>query len=538
MKPSKAELAQLAQLVEKDLSRGRVSANGRRAIEQLKDHPAVALNLLELALAQAANGRAKEPRFATYDFLFGKALEALRQRINSGQKSAVQIAEMVRWRLLYASREALYDPSVILSLLQSFGSAKLDLGAELQAVAARLQARIGGTGGGDPNPTDLVAAVVALVAEADADAFALFSLLAENAVGVTDAPRAAMAAAFLNSGHEVAAEAALGWLLDRAATVRRSVAAALADCAEVGKVSPTMLRRMITMRNWMPNDDARFTLVAAIAAARRRGLEPAPSDAADVHKLAITGVDGSGTIGIVGHCRDARKKNMDARKNMLAVALLKHGSGVSDAWARSGVTAKDIRSAFGTTGATGQFAAAPDFVGKAVGHFLAVGHQTGTMPPFGLIRFLEAVGLAELRSEAISPISLLNAIKEGRAISPAAFKALLAKGGGLEKNYRFLQSWFEVGDTVNALLTRNPGPRRQREALILAKVIEPRRQWWLQAAAWSAYILYRAGTEECWHELFVAAAALAQGRPMDEIPLMSWVARQTCAAWEEQALVA
>ena len=223
---------------------------------------------------------------------------------------------------------------------------------------------------------------------------------------------------------------------------------------------------------------------------------------------------------------------------MLAVALLKHGSGVSDAWARSGVTAKDIRSAFGTTGATGQFAAAPDFVGKAVGHFLAVGHQTGTMPPFGLIRFLEAVGLAEVRSEAISPISLLNAIEEGRAISPAAFKALLAKGGGLAKNYRFLQSWFEVGDTVNALLTRNPGPRRQREALILAKVVEPRRQWWLQAAAWSAYILYRAGTEECWHELFVAAAALAQGRPMDEIPLMSWVARQTCAAWEEQALVA
>lgn len=531
MKPSKAELARLAQLVEKDLSRGQLSANGRRAIEQLKDHPAVALNLLELALAEAADGRAKEPRFATFDFLFGKALEALRQRIDSGQKSAVQIAEMVRMRLLWASGEALYDPSVILSLLQSFGSAKLDLGAELQAVAARLQARSGGTGGGDPNPTDLVAAVVALVAEADADAFALFSLLAENAVGVTDAPRAAMAAALLNSGHEVAAEAALGWLLDRAATVRRSVAAALADCAEVGKVSPTMLRRMITLRNWIPNDDARFTLVAAIAAARRRGLEPASWDAPDIRKLATTGVDGSGTIGIVGHCRDARK-------NMLAVALLKHGSGVSDAWARSGVTAKDIRSAFGTTGATGQFTAAPDFVGKAVGHFLAVGHQTGTMPPFGLIRFLEAVGLAEVRSEATSPISLLNAIEEGRAISPAAFKALLAKGGGLAKNYRFLQSWFEVGDTVDALLTRNPGPRRQREALILAKVVEPRRQWWLQAAAWSAYILYRAGTQECWHELFVAAAALAQGRPMDEIPLMSWVARQTCAAWEEQALVA
>jgi hypothetical protein len=292
-----------------------------------------------------------------------------------------------------------------------------------------------------------------------------------------------------------------------------------------------MLRRMITMRNWIPNDDARFALVAAIAAARRQGLEPAPWETADIHQLATTGVDGSGTIGIAGHCRDERRK-------LLAGALLKHGSGVSDAWARSGVTEKDIRDAFGTAGATGRFAAAPDFVGKAIGHFLAVGLQTGAMPPFGLIRFLEAVGLSEVRPEAISPVSLLDAIKEGRAINPAAFKTLLAEGGSLAKDYRFLQSWFEVGDTVDVLLTRNPGPRRQREALILAKVVEPRRQWWLQVAAWSAYALYRAGNEESWQELFVVAAALAQGRPMDEIPLMSSVARQTCAAWKAQALVA
>ena len=275
--------------------------------------------------------------------------------------------------------------------------------------------------------------------------------------------------------------------LDTAATVRRSVAAALAHCADSGKVSPTMLRRMITMRNWIPNDDARFTLVAAIAAARRRGLEPASWDAPDIRQLATAGVDGS-ALG-----RSASSGIAAAHARTCSPSLCSSGSGVSDAWARSGVTAKDIRGAFGTAGATGQFAVAPDFIGKAVGHFLAVRHQTGTMPPFGLIRFLDALGLSEVRSEAISPISLLNAIEEGRAISPAAFKALLAKGGGLAKNYRFLQSWFEVGDTVNAMLTRNPGPGRQREALILAKVIEPRRQRWLQAAAWSAYISGRHG---------------------------------------------
>ena len=91
-------------------------------------------------------------------------------------------SKLQKW-CVYASREALYDPSVILSLLQSFGSAKLDLGAELQAVATRLQAQIGGTGGGDPNLADLVAAVVELAAEADADASALFSLLRRTRSG-------------------------------------------------------------------------------------------------------------------------------------------------------------------------------------------------------------------------------------------------------------------------------------------------------------------------------------------------------------------
>jgi hypothetical protein len=30
-----------------------------------------------------------------------------------------------------------------------------------------------------------------------------------------------------------------------------------------------------------------------------------------------------------------------------------------------------------------------EFIRIAVGHFLALGHQTGSMPPFGLLQFLK-----------------------------------------------------------------------------------------------------------------------------------------------------
>jgi hypothetical protein len=66
----------------------------------------------------------------------------------------------------------------------------------------------------------------------------------------------------------------------------------------------------------------------------------------------------------------------------------------------------------------------------------------------------------------------------------AADHALLAKGFDLADEYFFVESWFEVGDKVDAVLTGNRAARAKREALIIEKVLEPRREWWTQAAAW------------------------------------------------------
>ena len=90
--------------------------------------------------------------------------------------------------------------------------------------------------------------------QADGDPFVLHSFLAETSEGLPDEHRSVMAAALLFSGEAVAVEASIGWLLDPAASVRKAFANAIEDAARKGKVSPTMLRRMITMRNWLPED--------------------------------------------------------------------------------------------------------------------------------------------------------------------------------------------------------------------------------------------------------------------------------------------
>jgi len=266
----------------------------------------------------------------------------------------------------------------------------------------------------------------------DGDAFALFSCLNETSVGVPDESRAAMGMALLFSG-DAAAEASIGWLLDPATAVRRAAANALGDAGRKGKVTPTMLRRMITMRNWLP-EDSRPALDAAIATARRKGVPPVQWDDVEVRQLIITGIDGSGAIGVLAHCRNKRK-------NVFGSLVLKHGVGVRDAWAQQGITQKEIDRAFLDAAVVDQFTIAPDFLPTAIGHFLAVGHQTGTMPPFGLVRFLEAVGVSSVQPGLISPAALLDTIEEGRAIGADALEHLLAGSVDLAAHYVFVDSW-------------------------------------------------------------------------------------------------
>jgi hypothetical protein len=110
------------------------------------------------------------------------------------------------------------------------------------------------------------------------------------------------------------------------------------------------------------------------------------------------------------------------------------------------------------------------------------------MPPFGLVRLLEAVGVFSVQPRPISPALLLETIEEGRAIGADAFEHLLADGFELAADYVSIDSWFEAGDEVDAVLMRNRQTRNKREVLIMDKVLEPRREWWTHVAVWAACI--------------------------------------------------
>ena len=60
MKATKTELIRLARLVQKDIASGRVSKNAQQAVEVLADYQSSAIELLDLALEEAAKKQSNE----------------------------------------------------------------------------------------------------------------------------------------------------------------------------------------------------------------------------------------------------------------------------------------------------------------------------------------------------------------------------------------------------------------------------------------------------------------------------------------------
>ena len=88
--------------MQQDIAGGHVSKNARQAVEVLADYQNAAVDLLDLALAEATKN--DKSLFDLFGFLFGQSLEALRFDIESGYRTASELAECARKRLIAASK--------------------------------------------------------------------------------------------------------------------------------------------------------------------------------------------------------------------------------------------------------------------------------------------------------------------------------------------------------------------------------------------------------------------------------------------------
>jgi hypothetical protein len=529
-------------MVAADLASGGPAEASYAAAQMMDEAPEASLELLELLFEQASEARraekgrrrpqkkdaqkpaADERLMEAYAYLLVNALEVLRYGVELGKADALELLDRLRERVLEASRDKNVEPHVLMMILSQFVTAKLDLGEQLRA-AMQYALESDAPEANEAAGLEEIAGHLAKVAEElEGDPYAIHGCLAETAGTMPDDVRAMLILAAFAQGSPALREAFVGWLLDSGSVVRRNVANLLSEGK--GVVSDTMLRRMIAIRNWLPEDD-RPQLDEAIRSCRLKRVSCATWPKTKVLELYVTGFDGSGAQSILGVASEGRRR-------AVAGVLLKQRFGVRDAWVQHAATVAEAKGVIeAMENQTLLIPTTHRYVLTAIRRFLGVNARSGVLPPFALLDFAETVGLSELNPEYAPTeeliASLCSELTPEHFTEQAVARALKASSQWSLRNPTF-DSWFEDGDEAAELLKRKRLSQAKRRSLLLAGPLEKRRRHWAELIALTALMMKHVPHDDAWEEMAVVAREMLGSRPLDEFGVMNEVAKTTIMA--------
>ncbi len=490
----------------------------------LAQAPGVVLAILDQMVAERDKKQPHGQVADAFEFMLGEALAALRLAAKHGDPEAAAEVAAIQERVGALIASDSFDGDTVMLILRQFTSARLDPGSAIRNAMAERHERAAASLPAEGPDIDSLLAEVAQ--ELGGDIFAFQAEIVEQAALFPESGRAALAAALLALDNPALRDAALGWLLDPSEATRRETAGSLQQAAETGRLGGVSLRRLIAMRNWLPEAE-KPALDGVIRTMRRKGVEPAPLAAADIRRILASGVDGTGTRCIYLLAKEGRKLSVLS-------ALIAMDAGIDDLWSESGLSkaeAEDMEQEF--VRELGCFESDLAFVRTSLAHALAVGLAADRLPSFRLVDLIERAGLTALNPERLEPEALV-----ARLIADIPATRLDEQGLAASATWRdtlpWAESWLEEGPAVSALLDRKRLSAKQRAALLLAEYLPGRRRYWGEALAWTASAAQGRANTALWHDFALIARELLGDRRLSEIPVMSIIARRTVEAWQNR----
>ncbi len=519
----RSAVARMVKMVAAEVAEGRPGDASQHALEAIGRSPELTADLLALIVKEGAKKRPNDKVVSAFGFLMGHALEQVRYAVDRKSPSGLALADDLRRTLLSAGADGRISPPIMLLVLHRFAAAKLEMGDELRDLMQRMM-EADADARAKIEPGAWSNHLADMVEQLEGDAFAIHGFLEESLTAMPETMRADFIMATFAEDEPGLREASIGFLCAEWSSVRFKVAELLEEAAPHGLVSPTMLRRMIGLRNWLPAEQ-RPALDRAIKACRQNGVECASWPKAATSRVLASGIDGSGAHSVLVILSEGRK-------HAVASMLGKLGAGVRDAWVKHGLAnaeLKDVEERFSVEAllkpTTFGYAA------LAARYLLAMNVAAGTMPPFGLLSFAETVGLDSLNPEVMPTEQLVEAlIKDipAERLSPAGIDAALSASALWPECYPMLESWFEDSEEVRQLLARR-GSKLKQKAALLTGPLQGRRRSWAQLLAWTAFASKHESGGSDWQAFAIVAREILGGRPLSEIPLMHAIAEATIA---------
>jgi len=365
-----------------------------------------------------------------------------------------------------------------------------------------------------------------LIEQSDGDALVLHAALTETFPAMPAEMRTHVIAWSVERPEPVHTRLACFWLLDPAAPIRIAAARALADRASAGGLSSDVTGKMVMLRSWMPDDDARAAVDQALKAAMRSGTATGtPVKPWTIHNVIATLPDGGGAQSIM-----IALQSGGSRKT--AMLLLKQGYGIKDAYAIPCSSAREQKALIQRiTDETGVVKVSVPWLERTLSNALADGLAADLPPVPGLIEVVELCGFSQLRPEAVTTEALIAALPAAERIGGLSAQArgkLINASEDWWNRHAIVQSWFEESDHAHEVLEGKRSPRTLETALW--KWLETRRDFWARLVGRGADVLAAAGHSDA-PSFTATAMALLEGRDLKKIPVMADVHDQTIEAW-------
>lgn len=324
---------------------------------------------------------------------------------------------------------------------------------------------------------------------------------------------------------------ALLMLLHPKPGVRDIVVATLEQLMDTIELSSLSLSRLQIIKNWYsPVYHDQFNRWIKIQ--RKKGVVFNQDKAPPPFRLKASEVDGSGAQGIFIHL----KKQPG---NRLCGLLIKQDVGIKDAWITPVIPAKEVVSyydqAFDDTVTLRNVDS--DYLLLLTNHFLAVTIQQGGMPDLHLLEIQEILGL-HFNPQLIEVSEVMDTLSvQISPFTPETMQASLKRSKSWSNSKKFTESWYVENANTDKLVNRScsfvEGVRVCNiEAAITAvfeQEMERHRDKWLFHFLWIT-LWMKAKTrknEKIWQDSFFIAYAIYQGTPLNAIPVMEEICRQT-----------
>jgi hypothetical protein len=530
---TKRELRKFAGQTARQLQRGGPPRLDQDFLYQLENHPQVLPDLFT-CLLEAVNTD-EEPDDAligAYMLLTAMQLEFIRYQVDRGYSWARELIDDFQLSVAAAVEENLLPVIMLQQVILALREARLEVDPALFNLME--QSMTEESEGFSDEPPPIEELLAPLARQGGDNPFEVARMVTEMTYAMPEEARVVLAQAMFSSDWEVLRETVPLLVMDDRPEVRRGIAGVLAN--QPGQLSPAALRRLIMLRNWLPQHE-RATLDKAVRDARRHGVECASWPDPASSEVYASAPDGAGAQG----CLIITKNK---RKFQLSSVLVKQETGIADAWCDPTPRRKsDIQQQIDMGMEQAPIGRVSRIhLERLVQHYLAVGSDSGQPPDIGLLSVAETLGESSWQPQRLdfkATIADLFRQLPGYLQGDKAYAACLQSSNTWGMLSDLTDSWFEQNQAVSDLLEK--AKTRKINTLVrqvIDKIIEPRRQYWLEKLIWLVLWLREAEADDpdnpSWAQFLIIADALIQGRKLKDIPFFQMIAERTVFVFEQQ----